>query len=203
MRVGGDDNLSVVRDWDRDKKEGTSLHHDADKLKNTLQRGGEAKDRGQVLGSRAVAALLPARGFEQPQVADEQRAGRLDIAPSVVSTSSELRTAELTARIEGAFGVRPFDFYGTTEGLWGVECEHHDGLHLFEDWCIAENVDAAGRPVPDGEPGARLLVTNLYKRTLPLIRFEVSDVVVLDRTPCACGRTLPRLRGCSRQTWHE
>ena len=42
MRVGDDDNLSVVRDWDRDKKEGTSLHHDADKLKNTLQRGGEA-----------------------------------------------------------------------------------------------------------------------------------------------------------------
>ena len=137
-----------------------------------------------LAGYPSVVALL----------ADEQRAGRLGIAPSVVSTSSELRTAELTARIEAAFGVRPFDCYGTTEGLWGAECEHHDGIHVFEDWCIVENVDAAGRPVPDGEPGARLLVTNLHNRTLPLIRFEVSDVVVLDRTPCACGRTLPRLR---------
>ncbi len=127
-------------------------------------------------------------------LAGEQLAGRLRIAPRIVSTSSELRTPDMTERIRRAFGVDPFDLYGTSEGLWGAECEHHAGAHLFEDWCIVENVDAEGRPVPDGEPGARLLVTNLHNRTLPLIRFEVSDVVVLDRTPCACGRTLPRLQ---------
>jgi phenylacetate-CoA ligase len=121
----------------------------------------------------SVAALL----------ADEQLAGRLRIAPRIVSTSSELRTPETGERIERAFGVRPFDLYGTTEGLWGVDCEHHDGIHLFEDWCIVEVVD-----------GERLLVTNLFNRTLPLIRFEVSDVVTLDREPCRCGRTLPRMR---------
>lgn len=42
MRVGDDDELWVVRDWDREKKEGTGLAHDEDKLKDTLQRGGEA-----------------------------------------------------------------------------------------------------------------------------------------------------------------
>jgi phenylacetate-coenzyme A ligase PaaK-like adenylate-forming protein len=127
-------------------------------------------------------------------LAREQLAGRLRIAPRIVTTSSELRTPDMTERIRRAFGVDPFDLYGTSEGLWGAECEHHAGPHLFEDWCIVENVDAQGRPVPDGDPGARLLVTNLHNRTLPLIRFEVSDVVVLDRAPCACGRTLPRLR---------
>ena len=132
----------------------------------------------------SIAALL----------ADEQLSGRLRIAPQFVSTSSELRTPAMTERIERAFGVRPFDLYGTTEGLWGVECEQHDGIHLFEDWCIVENVDAGGQPVPDGHPGERLLLTNLFNRTLPMIRFEVSDVVTLDRTPCACGRTLPRLQ---------
>jgi phenylacetate-CoA ligase len=132
----------------------------------------------------SIAALL----------ADEQLAGRLRIAPKVLSTSSELRTTETTERIERAFGVRPFDLYGTSEGLWGVDCEHHDGIHLFEDWCIVEVVDGEGRPVPDGEPGERLLVTNLFNRTLPMIRFEISDVVALDREPCACGRTLPRVR---------
>ena len=133
----------------------------------------------------SIAALL----------ADEQLAGRLRIAPRVVSTSSELRTAEMAERIERAFGVRAFDLYGTTEGLWGVDCDHHDGIHLFEDWCIVENVDGDGRPVRDGEEGERLLVTNLFNRTLPMVRFEISDVVTLDRRPCACGRTLPRLRG--------
>ena len=42
MRVGDDDNLKVVRDWDKDEKEGMSLRHDGEKLKTTLQRGGEA-----------------------------------------------------------------------------------------------------------------------------------------------------------------
>jgi phenylacetate-coenzyme A ligase PaaK-like adenylate-forming protein len=110
-----------------------------------------------------------------------------------VSTSSELCTAETSERIERAFGVRPFNMYATTEGLWGVDCDQHGGIHLFEDWCVVENVDRTGRPVPDGEPGDRLLVTNLFNRTLPLIRFEVSDLVAIDRSRCACGRTLPRL----------
>jgi phenylacetate-CoA ligase len=138
----------------------------------------------------SIAALL----------ADEQLSGRLRISPRIVSTSSELRTPEMTERIERAFGVRPFDLYGTSEGLWGVDCEHHDGIHLFEDWCVVENVDSGGRPVPDGEPGERLLVTNLFNRTLPLIRFEVSDVVAIERRPCACGRTLPRLRAVQGRT---
>lgn len=132
----------------------------------------------------SIAALL----------ADEQLAGRLRIAPELMSTSSELCTPAMRERIERAFGVRPFDLYGTTEGLWGVDCREHDGIHLFEDWCIVENVDADGRAVADGEHGARLLVTNLFNRTLPMIRFAISDVVAIDRAPCRCGRTLPRLR---------
>ncbi len=126
-------------------------------------------------------------------LADEQLSGRLRISPRIVSTSTELCTAETTERIERSFGVRPFNVYATTEGLWGVDCDHHDGIHLFEDWCVVENVDQTGRPVPDGEPGERLLVTNLFNRTLPMIRFEVSDLVAIDPSRCACGRTLPRL----------
>jgi phenylacetate-CoA ligase len=100
----------------------------------------------------------------------------------------------MTARIQEAFGVRPFDLYGTTEGLWGADCDQRTGIHLFEDMTIIENVDVDGRPVPDGEPGARLLVTSLENRTQPLIRLEVTDAVTLDPDPCPCGRTLRRVR---------
>ena len=126
-------------------------------------------------------------------LADEQRAGRLRIAPKVLSTSSELRTPEATDRLVAAFGVRPFDVYGTTEGLWGCSCEQHAGLHLFEDLTLVENVDEKGRPVAAGERGARLLVTNLFNRVQPLIRFELSDVVTIEPAPCPCGRTLRRV----------
>jgi phenylacetate-CoA ligase len=90
--------------------------------------------------------------------------------------------------------VRPFDLYGTTEGLWGLECEFHEGIHLFEDAALVENVDEDGLPVPLGEPGARLLITGLYNLVQPIIRLEVSDVVALEPEPCPCGRTLVRTR---------
>jgi phenylacetate-CoA ligase len=126
-------------------------------------------------------------------LAEEQLAGRLRLSLRTMSTSSELRTPEATARIEEAFAIRPFDLYGTTEGLWGGECDHHEGVHLFEEDVIAENVDEDGHPVPDGTPGARLLVTNLANRVQPLIRLELSDAVTLTSRPCGCGRTLRRM----------
>ena len=94
-------------------------------------------------------------------LADEKRAGRLRAAPAVITTSSELCTPEMAEAIEDAFGVRPLDLYASTEGLWGAACGEGEGHHLFEDLAIAENVDEDGRPVPDGERGARVLVTNL------------------------------------------
>lgn len=127
-------------------------------------------------------------------LAEEQQGGRLRIAPEAVSTSSELRTPEATERLVAAFGVRPFDLYATTEGLWGCSCERHAGIHLFEDMTIVENVDDEGRPVAAGERGARLLVTNLFNRVQPLIRFELPDVITIDPGPCPCGRTLRRVK---------
>jgi phenylacetate-CoA ligase len=127
------------------------------------------------------------------RLADEQVAGRLQLRLETLTTNSEPLTPALRERFELAFGVRPYNFYATTEGLWGHDCP--DGsLHLFDDNCIVENVDEDARPVPPGETGARLLVTNLFNRTQPLIRFEVSDLVAIEPEPCRCGRSLMRLR---------
>jgi putative adenylate-forming enzyme len=128
------------------------------------------------------------------RLAEEQLEGRLRLRLSGASTSSELRTREVTARIREAFGVEPFDIYATTEGLWGGECDRHGGVHLFEDVTLVENVDEEGRPVPPGEAGARLLLTSLVNRVQPIIRLEVTDAMVLDDAPCACGRSLLRAR---------
>jgi putative adenylate-forming enzyme len=127
-------------------------------------------------------------------LAAEQHAGRLRLSPQILVTVAELRTPEMTQRLTDAFGVRPFDVYGCTEGLFGSECQHHQGIHLFEDTSLVENVDADGRPVPAGQPGARLLVTNLYNRVQPLLRLEVTDLVTLDPDPCPCGRSLVQVR---------
>jgi phenylacetate-CoA ligase len=126
-------------------------------------------------------------------LAEEQLAGRLRLRLDALFTSSEPLSPALRARLEEAFGVRPYNFYATTEGLYGHDCPE-GSMHLFDDMCIVENVDEDGNPVPPGEIGSRLLVTNLFNRALPLIRFEVTDLVAVEPEPCPCGRSLMRVR---------
>ena len=48
--------------------------------------------------------------------------------------------------------------------------------------------------MPPGGLGAKILVTVLFSRTQPLIRYELSDTVRLSPAPaCPCGRTFARL----------
>lgn len=127
-------------------------------------------------------------------LAAEQLGGRLQISPSVISTTSEVRTDQMTARIREAWGVEPFNCLGLTEtGITAADCSHHRGLHIFEDRCIFEVVDEQGRPVPPGQPGHKVFVTNLDNRTQPFIRFEVTDLITVDDAPCPCGRTFRRI----------
>jgi phenylacetate-coenzyme A ligase PaaK-like adenylate-forming protein len=121
-------------------------------------------------------------------LAAEQLAGRLAISPRAVNSSSEVLTAEARAMAERAWQVPPFNVYAATEtGGIAAECRHHHGLHLFEDLVIPEVVDDAYRPVPPGTPGTRLLVTVLASRTIPLIRYEMTDRLMLATGPNPCG----------------
>ena len=128
-------------------------------------------------------------------LAGEQIAGRLAIAPRAVMSASEVLTDETRARIRAAFGVEPFNVYAATETA-GIasECEHHR-LHRYEDLVIAEIVDEEYRPVPPGEFGAKLLVTVLFSRTQPLIRYEVTDRVRASMEACPDGRPFALLDG--------
>jgi len=76
------------------------------------------------------------------------------------------------------------------------ECEQHRGMHLFEDLVITEVVDKDNRPVPPGVYGHKVLVTVLFSRTMPLIRYGMSDSVKLATSPhCPCGRTFALIDG--------
>ena len=49
--------------------------------------------------------------------------------------------------------------------------------------------------MPDGTTGTRYLLTNLYNKTLPLIRYEVTDLLCRSRDSCPCGRPFALLSG--------
>jgi len=126
-------------------------------------------------------------------LAHEQLEGRLNIQPEIVVTAAEVLTKEIRDRVAAAWGPVLFNVYGATETIIGGECDRHTGVHIFEDLIIPEVVDAGGKAVPPGEYGDRLLVTVLYRRTQPLIRYEISDMVRLASGPCACGRPFLRI----------
>jgi len=98
-------------------------------------------------------------------------------------------------RIESAWGARVFDHAGMTEvGAWGFEsAEAPGGLHILETEFIAEVIDPrTADPVDDGTPG-ELVLTNLGRWGMPLIRYRTGDRVVLMRGECVGGRWFARL----------
>jgi phenylacetate-CoA ligase len=122
------------------------------------------------------------------QLAAEQAAGRLQIPLRNVATSAEVLTAEVRAAVRRAWGVAVQDTYGATEyAPIASECPQ-SRKHLFENGALIEVVDAHGKAVPAGEAGERVLLTVFGRRTQPLIRYEISDLVRVTDEPCPCGR---------------
>lgn len=111
----------------------------------------------------------------------------------LVSSTSEKLTPDMRALIEAVFRAPVADQYGCTE-VEGVafECPEGRSLHITEEHVIVEVVDDHDHPVEDA-PG-RILLTDLDNAAMPLIRYQVGDLGVMSRGPCACGRSHSILR---------
>jgi phenylacetate-CoA ligase len=80
------------------------------------------------------------------------------------------------------------------------ECEHQQGLHLWEDNFLMEIVDpTTGRPLPDGQAG-ELVLTSLCREAMPLLRYRTRDVTSIHPGPCPCGRTHRRISRITGRT---
>jgi phenylacetate-CoA ligase len=109
------------------------------------------------------------------ELAAEQRAGRLRIAPRSVAATAEPLAPRDRAAIAEAFGVPVINQFASTEGLVGQSEPGGSVLRFASDLCLAELVDADNQPVPDGTASSKVLVTNLHNLTQPLIRYELTD----------------------------
>lgn len=127
-------------------------------------------------------------------LADEQLDGRLAIEPGLVVTTSEVQTDDIVKRVEAAWHQLPVNAYASTEapGI-AIGSRDHVGMHVCEESIVLEVVDDSGRAVEPGEPGSKVLLTNLVNRAQPLIRYELSDSVVLARGPDPSGRPYARV----------
>jgi phenylacetate-CoA ligase len=99
--------------------------------------------------------------------------------------------------IEDGWGMTCFDHAGATEvGAWGFGCQSDRGsIHLNEAEFIFEVIEPqSGEPIGEGRRG-ELVITNLGRGAMPVLRYRTGDLVELICEPCACGRGFARIRG--------
>lgn len=99
------------------------------------------------------------------------------------------------ARIEQDWKASCFDLYGISElfGPVAGECQAKDGLHFYPDKVFIEVLDPiTKKPVPEKQKGVAVL-TSLWKKGFPLLRYWTDDFVSLSSESCACGSNLPRM----------
>lgn len=88
--------------------------------------------------------------------------------------------------LHSAWGCRVSTHYGLTESGWGlaVDCDVCPGYHYDELDHIVEVVDPeTGGPVPEGQEG-EVVLTNISRDCMPLIRYRTGDIATLTRSVC-------------------
>jgi phenylacetate-CoA ligase len=175
----------------------------------TIPGGGmDAKARANIVLRFKPTILLctPSYALHLGRVMQEMGADPRATSVRTLFIAGEpgLGVAGTRERIGELWDARLVEFYGCTEaapsaGGYSCPASHEAGApvatHLMEDVQVWETVDPLQyRSVPEGERGLTVC-TNLNSESSPQLRFLVGDYTVLDRTPCACGRSHVRAIG--------
>jgi putative adenylate-forming enzyme len=114
----------------------------------------------------------------------------LRIRPLKVVSFAEVLESHDRARIAASFQQPVHEVYQCTEGLLAMTCPE-GSLHVQEDL-------VAMQAQPLGEGRVTPVVTDLWRRVQPFIRYRMNDVVTFAEGECRCGsafRVLERIEG--------
>ena len=118
----------------------------------------------------------------------------------LIETVGEVVPDELRELVQQIPGCRLVDIYGCIEtGLIAVQCPRCAAYHPADGHLALEIVADDGRPAAPGEMG-RVIVTPVFNRAMPLIRYETGDYAALagsndcPRSPVALSRIVGRER---------
>lgn len=108
--------------------------------------------------------------------------------------TSEMFFKEDKELLEKQFGVPVVNEYGASElGLLAFQNKKGEWV-LNSETMLVEVVDEQGRPLPNGEQG-RIVVTSLYNRAHPFIRYDIGDTGTLAKNSSLKKPVLEQLLG--------
>ncbi|MCK9440358.1 MAG: phenylacetate--CoA ligase [Methanothrix sp.] len=179
---------------------GLGLHYGAERMGATVLPVGTGNTERQIelmqdLETTAIACT-PSYFLHIMEVAEKMGVSiKKDTKLKTGIFGAEPWSLETRKRIEDATGINAYDIYGTSEisGPLFTECHVKKGIHVWADMFLTEVLDPkTDEPVEDGETG-ELVFTTLHKFALPLIRYRIGDLSIMNSEPCECGRTHPRI----------
>jgi phenylacetate-CoA ligase len=110
--------------------------------------------------------VIVGNAFGLNKLAEYQKAGILKIRPKSIISGGEPLSNENRSFMESVFNISIKDIYASSEMLvTGVRDKQQEDMVLMEDNIYFETT------------GSKILMTNLFNYTLPLIRYETSDKI--------------------------
>ncbi len=177
-----------------------SAYHGAQQLGAlTIANGGfSSEQRLRVILSNDITVLVctPTYALRLAEVAKQLGINLNEESNMRVTIHAGEPGASIPAtkqRIEDSWGARAYDHAGATEvGAWGVMCNSQKSVHLNEDEFLCEVLNPeTGKSADEGE----LVITNLGRVGMPVIRYLTGDYVKLKTVDYECENKHRALEG--------
>jgi len=120
-------------------------------------------------------------------LAEAVKAKKLSINPIRIISVAEVLTEKDEQYLKRVFKQKLiYQVYQCTEGFLGYTCEY-GSLHLNEDVAVIEKEyldDERFTPV----------ITDFVRKTQPIVKYRLNDILVEDKRQCECGTSMTRLK---------
>ncbi len=124
------------------------------------------------------------------------RASGVKVGLRAVLTTSETLTDVMREDMTAAFDCPVFDFYGAAERVCYIYTCERGSYHVIPEYGYTEFI-----PLEHSENGeCRVVATGFWNFAMPLIRYDLGDVVVPADDRCPCGRAFPVVKSIAGRT---
>lgn len=179
---------------------GFGVHYGSHKIGATIIpiSTGQTRRQLELMEDFGTTGLIvtPSYGIYLGEVARDEGINPKELNIKSIGFGAEMWSEEMRQRLEDIFGAKAYNIYGLTELMGpgvGIECEAQEGLHIPEDIYYPEIINSQTlETLAPGKKG-ELVLTNLEREGMPVIRFRTKDITSLNYDKCKCGRTLVRM----------
>lgn len=179
---------------------GFGVHYGTHKIGATIIpiSTGQTRRQIEIMNDFKTTGLIftPSYGIYLGEVALEDGINPKKLGIKAIGFGAEMWTEEIRNKVEDIFGCKAYNIYGLTEltgpGV-GVECSAQKGLHIAEDIYYPEIIDPNTLKTLGPNQKGELVLTNLEREGMPIIRFRTKDLTQITYDKCKCGRTHGRI----------